>query len=369
MATTVLTLTKQRTDQAVEQYTYDPKVIDQAIMLGDMRPMKPEMRLAFYRAVCLSVGLSPLSQPFTPMERQDKTIWLYANATCAQQLAALHEVSFTNWRRRTYDLGGEPIHEVLVTATLPSGRSTEALAVVSLTKKKREVSGSWPSGDPKFRDVLDADAEPVLIPLRGEALCNAIMRCETKAFRRGTLQIIGLGWMASELEGSKIVMNMTTGALEGDPREEPRVPRLAAPAEQAKSTADHIADLVGDQPSTGDADIAGLIAQIEAAITHNGGNLAQWYTWGVRTFHREMASWGLPEYERLLAAIRATAARYGQRAQVVPASQSPHDAPEQAISPQVVDVPLAQEEALQTPESPENAQGSETPLDEGQGIS
>jgi hypothetical protein len=181
------------------------------------------------------------------------------------------------------------------------------------------------------------------------------MRCETKCFRRGTLRIVGLGWMPSELEGSKVVLNMQTGALEGDPREEPRVPRLSAPEEQAKTTADHVADLFGDPPAAGDAAIAGLIAQIEAAIASNGGNLAQWYTWGVRTFHKDMAAWGLAEYERLLAAIRATAERY--RTQVAsqepaasheeaPAVEQPEPPPAQGPEPTQPDLMKLEEDAL-----------------------
>jgi hypothetical protein len=179
VTSSVLTLTKRQVEgQALEQYSYDPRLIEQALILGDMKQMDGAMRINFYKAVCLSVGLNPLTQPFTVMERQDKTMWLYANASCTQQLAAMHRVTFKDLKREHQTILGEPMYLVSVTACLPDGREVPSQSVVSLTKKRREISGHWPDGNPKFRDVLDENAEPVLIPLRGDALANAIMRAD-----------------------------------------------------------------------------------------------------------------------------------------------------------------------------------------------
>jgi len=249
VTSSVLTLTKRQVEgQAVEQYAYDPRLVEQALILGDMKQMDGAMRVAFYKAVCLSVGLNPLSQPFTVMERQDKTMWLYANASCTQQLAALHRVSFKDLKREHQTILGEPMYIVSVTACLPDGREVPSQSVVSLTKKKREIAGQWPSGDPKFRDILDANAEPVLVPLRGDALANAIMRCDTKALRRATLALVGLGWMQADSQGRSVQLNLQTGELTPDSRLLPAQSLLDDPAERAKSTAEHIADLTGDRP-------------------------------------------------------------------------------------------------------------------------
>lgn len=175
---TAVTILDPAHSQALEQYRYDPEVINKAVMLGDMKKMDSAMRLDFYRAVCLSVGLNPLTQPFTPLERQDKTIWLYANATATQQLAKLHQVGFRDMRRVHETVCGEPLYRVETVAFTPDGRSVPAQAVVSLTKKKREQRGTWPDGNPKFVDALDEDGEPLLVPLRGEALANALMRAD-----------------------------------------------------------------------------------------------------------------------------------------------------------------------------------------------
>jgi hypothetical protein len=263
----IVTLTQQhREGQALQQYAYDPAVIDQAVMLGDMSKMPPGMRLDFYKAVCLSVGLNPLTQPFTVLKRQDGTTWLYANSSCTQQLASLYRVSFRDVEREHVTILGDPLYIVRVTAVAPDGRAVPSQAVVSLTKKKREAAGTWPNGDPKFRDVLDADAEPVLVPLRGESLANALMRADTKGFRRATLALVGLGWMQSDFEGRAVAFNLQTGALDEDPRLVPATRHLDAPAEQAKGHAEHSADLYGEQG--GDADP--LVARINTVLRTHG---------------------------------------------------------------------------------------------------
>jgi hypothetical protein len=249
VTSSVLTLTKRQVEgQALEQYSYDPRLIEQALILGDMKQMDGAMRINFYKAVCLSVGLNPLTQPFTVMERQDKTMWLYANASCTQQLAALHLVTFKDLKREHQTILGEPMYFVSVTACLPNGREVPSQSVVSLTKKRREIVGQWPSGDPKFRDVLDKDNEPVLVPLRGESLANAIMRCDTKALRRATLALVGLGWMLADAQGRSVQLNLQTGELTPDARLLPAQSLMDDPAERAKDVSQHIADLTGDKP-------------------------------------------------------------------------------------------------------------------------
>jgi hypothetical protein len=246
---TVLTLTRQQLgNQAMEQYTYDPKLIEQALILGDMRQMDGPTRVNFYKAVCLSVGLNPLTQPFTVMERQDKTMWLYANASCTQQLAAMHRVTFKDLKREHQTILGEPMYLVSVTACLPDGREVPSQSVVSLTKKKREKYGQWPDGNPKFRDVLDEHDEPILVPLRGDSLANAIMRADTKALRRATLALVGLGWMLADAQGRPVQLNLQTGELSEDKRLLPAKSLLDDPAERAKDLTQHIADLTGDRP-------------------------------------------------------------------------------------------------------------------------
>ena len=279
MNETALTLVKsQVTTQALQQYEYDPSVIDQAVMLGDMKKMDAGTRLAFYRAVCLSAGLNPLTQPFTALERQDKTVWLYANSTCAQQLAKLHRVSFTDLKRTHETILGDPIYRVDLTAVTPDGRSIPAQGVVSLTKKKRMQSGKWPSGDPKFVDALDEDGEPIYIPLRGEALANAMMKCDTKAQRRAVLALVGLGWMATDYEGRTVLLDTQTGELlEEAPTKEVRL--LETPHEAGKGLQEHISDLF--DTGTPDPRSSEVGRQIDALMAAAGLSVADMgLAWG-----------------------------------------------------------------------------------------
>lgn len=242
----VLALVKaQQEHQALQEYHYDQTVIDYAVMTGDLAKLEPQQRLQFYRAVCLSAGLNPLTQPFTMLKRQDGTHWLYANSTCTQQLAKLHRVSFRDTRRIHETILGEPIYRVEMLASTPDGRIIEGQGVISLTKKKKVQQGVWKnSGDPKWIDALDEDGEPILVPLRGEALANAIMKCDTKAQRRAVLALVGLGWMSTEYDGRTVGLDTQTGEIiDAEATTVPAIPLTQRPEEQGKSVQEHIDDL------------------------------------------------------------------------------------------------------------------------------
>lgn len=127
---------------------------------GDLDGLKPIERAEYYARVCESVGLNPLTQPFAYIKLNGKLV-LYAKREASEQLRMLHKVAVTiASRERTADL-------MIVTAraTTPDGRTDESIGAVNIAGKK------------------------------GEDLANAIMKAETKAKRRVTLSITGLGWL------------------------------------------------------------------------------------------------------------------------------------------------------------------------------
>lgn len=134
-----------------------PEDIERVIIGGDLARLDPTQRLQYYRAVCDSVGLNPLTRPFEYMTLNGKTV-LYAGRSCTDQLRMKHKISVTFVERKEVD----GIYTVVARATTPDGRVDESTGVVSL--------GS----------------------LKGDALANAYMRAETKAKRRVTLSICGL---------------------------------------------------------------------------------------------------------------------------------------------------------------------------------
>lgn len=136
-------------------------IMEGVIAKGDLAKLNPEDRVRYYNEVCRSMGLNPLTQPFSYITLNGK-LTLYATRTCADQLRKINGVSLEIVSREIAD----DILTVHVRAKLPDGRSDEDLGAVS-----------FPSG------------------LKGEARANAELKAVTKAKRRATLSICGLGWL------------------------------------------------------------------------------------------------------------------------------------------------------------------------------
>jgi hypothetical protein len=143
------------------------KALEDLVIGGDLSVLSPADKVKHYIALCESLGLNPAAKPFAYVRLQGKEV-LYALRECTDQLRKIHSVSIEIVsRNRTED-----VYMVTARATLPDGRKDESMGVLS-------VAG-----------------------LKGENLANALMKCETKAKRRVTLSICGLGMPdESELEG------------------------------------------------------------------------------------------------------------------------------------------------------------------------
>lgn len=161
---------------------------ENALIQGDLSGLSAEQRLEYYAAVCKSVGLNPLTKPFDYITLNGK-LTLYAKRDCTDQLRASRGVSVAISNRET-------IGDVyIVTARGTIGDRCD------------ESTGAVPIGN-----------------LKGEALANALMKAETKAKRRVTLSLCGLG-MLDETE------------LETIPEARAQVVTPPQPAPKAKSTA------------------------------------------------------------------------------------------------------------------------------------
>lgn len=137
-----------------------------ALLGGDLSKLSEKDRAAYYSKVCESVGLNPLTWPFEYIKLDGK-LKLYAKKDCADQLRNLRGVSISKAETRIEN--GLAIVEV--TATTKDGRSDCDMGCVP-------IAG-----------------------LSGNALGNALMKAVTKAKRRVTLSICGLGWLdESEVE-------------------------------------------------------------------------------------------------------------------------------------------------------------------------
>lgn len=140
-------------------------VMESLLLKGDLAKLTPEERVQYYQAVCQSIGLNPLTKPFEYIKLNDK-LQLYALRACTDQLRKLNEVSLEIVSRDVAD----DILTIHVRASMPN-----------MSGGKR----------------VDEDLGSVAFPstLRGDARANAELKCVTKAKRRATLSICGLGWL------------------------------------------------------------------------------------------------------------------------------------------------------------------------------
>lgn len=148
--------------------------MNSALIDGDLSKLSPSEKLNHYISVCNSLGLNPLTKPFAYIELNRKLV-LYATRDCTDQLRANRKISMTISDRAVID----DIYVVTAKAKTIDGLEDESTGAVN-------IAG-----------------------LKGEQKANAFMKAETKAKRRLTLSICGLGFTdESEIEsiqGAKIV--------------------------------------------------------------------------------------------------------------------------------------------------------------------
>lgn len=133
---------------------------EQVLLGGDLSKLTPAERLSVYKATCETLGLNPLTKPFQYITLNGK-LTLYASKDCTEQLRNIRGVSVSIVSREVT----EGIYVVTARATLASGRTDESIGAVTIDK------------------------------LTGDARANAVMKAETKAKRRVTLSICGLGML------------------------------------------------------------------------------------------------------------------------------------------------------------------------------
>jgi hypothetical protein len=135
-------------------------VMESVLIKGDLAKLTPAERSAYYMEVCRSIGLNPLTQPFQYIVLNGKMV-LYATRACTDQLRSIHKVSVVELTESER----EGVYIVTAKVTNAEGRTDMSKGAVTI--------GS----------------------LKGDALANAFMKAETKAKRRATLSLCGLGFL------------------------------------------------------------------------------------------------------------------------------------------------------------------------------
>lgn len=154
-------MTRNEVAKLVTNQAPSATAIEAVLIKGDLSKLNEQQRTDYYMRLCQSIGLNPMTQPFQYLTLNGKLV-LYARRDCADQLRKINGISIEIVSQDKVD-GLLSIH---VRAKDRDGRADEDLGVVS------------------FPDNL-----------KGDAAANAILKAVTKAKRRVTLSLSGLGFL------------------------------------------------------------------------------------------------------------------------------------------------------------------------------
>ena len=201
-------------------------VMESVILKGDLSKLTSEEKVRYYSEVCRSIGLNPLTRPLDYIRLSGREV-LYAKRDAADQLRKIYGISIEIVSK---DQVGD-LFMVEVRATDKAGRVDSDIGAVT-TKG-----------------------------LNGEALANAILKAITKAKRRVTLSISGLGFLdETEVESVQAVEHPPVASAPVPPPA-PSKPRISPPV----------------NPATGDA----TPHRIDIPVLSDGEG-SDWIAWGQR---------------------------------------------------------------------------------------
>lgn len=167
----------------------DPaQVLERVIIDGDLSRLSPKERVNYYNAVCESLGLNPFTRPLDYLRLSGK-LTLYATKNATDQLRRIHGISVTKVDH------------------------TEVQGVYVVTAYGKDKDGR-----------VDSAVGAVYIKnLQADDLANALMKSESKAKRRLTLSMCGLGFMdVAELDtvsdAQRVSVDVETGEVLDEPQ-------------------------------------------------------------------------------------------------------------------------------------------------------
>ena len=169
--------------------------LERVLIQGDLSGLSEQERMSFYGNVCKSLGLNPLTLPLAFLKLSGRLI-LYAKKDCTDQLRKLHGVSIVALETSSQD------------------------GLFIATAKAHDKHGRSDS-DMGFAAVGG---------LKGENLGNAMLKAVTKAKRRATLSICGLG-MLDETEVEDITVK-DKAVIEPSGLSLPETPEVDAEVQQ-----------------------------------------------------------------------------------------------------------------------------------------
>lgn len=185
----------------------DLSIMEQVIIKGDLAKLTPDERVQYYGALCQSVGLNPMTKPFEYIELNGK-LTLYARKDAGDQLRQSRKVKITKIEKEVVD----DVYVVTAHAETPDGRTDYDIGAVPLVKE----NGEWKTAQGSGKKYFQGNGTYTKLPPEDRA--NAMMKAITKAKRRVTLSICGLGFLdeseVKDIPQARVtVVDMDTGEI------------------------------------------------------------------------------------------------------------------------------------------------------------
>lgn len=160
------------------------QALEKLILKGDLSGLTPIEKVTHYKNICATQGLNPLTQPFQYIKFKDGREGLYCGKGGTEQIREKRKISIRITSKQKID----DLYIVTAQAVDGTGRQDESTGAVS-------IKG-----------------------LYGVNLANELMKCETKAKRRVTLSISGLGFLdeteVNDVPGAqKLVFDIESGEV------------------------------------------------------------------------------------------------------------------------------------------------------------
>lgn len=154
-----MSLTQRPVEQSVNAISGE--LLEKVMIEQDLSRLTPLEKVQYVKSICGTLGLNPVTKPIQIMKFQNKeTPYFTKDAT--EQLRKINKISINKIETKLHDGN---LYVVTAHASTPDGRQDSSTGAI------------------------------VIGGLKGDALANAMMKAETKAKRRVTLSICGLGFI------------------------------------------------------------------------------------------------------------------------------------------------------------------------------
>ena len=115
------------TKEIIRNIDIDQTAIEKCLLDGDLKDLNPDQRLSYYKQVCETVGLNPLTKPFQYITLNGK-LQMYALKGATDQLRKIHNINCKITNRENI----EDIHTVTIEVKDRHGRIDEDIGFAKI---------------------------------------------------------------------------------------------------------------------------------------------------------------------------------------------------------------------------------------------